>query len=174
MLKIHIGLDLSSTVCGFAVIDDNEKILHLTAINISKLKHPKEKCNKIFEELDKWKSHEILSITVEEPVLGFTQGKTSNHTITMLIRWNGIFCYVLEDLYKISPILADVNTARKTIFGKCREKGKTGKEYTKIRLYERFDLTPWTITNKKGNEDKKMEDIRDGLVCALYGKSQTK
>ena len=30
-------------------------------------------------------------------------------------------------------------------------------------------MTAWTILNKKGNEEKRMEDVRDAIVLSLAG-----
>ena len=60
-------------------------------------------------------------------------------------------------------------TARKKAFGIARIKGIKSKVFVKEQVEKLYDMQPWTILNKKGNEEKRMEDVRDAIVLSLAG-----
>ena len=68
---------------------------------------------------------------------------------------------------KIESIHAQ--TARKKALGAARCKGIKAKVFVKEQVEKLYDMTAWTIYNKKGNEEKRMEDVRDAIVLSLAG-----
>ena len=59
-------------------------------------------------------------------------------------------------------------TARKKLFGKSREKGKTAKEFVKEQINCLYNLEKYIKLTKTGLWDKRNLDSYDALVCALY------
>ena len=59
-------------------------------------------------------------------------------------------------------------TARKHLFGKAREQGKTAKEFVKEQINCLYNLEKYIKLTKTGLWDKRNLDSYDALVCALY------
>lgn len=160
-----LGLDISSNVVGYAISEDN-KILDCGFIDISKVKSYKDKSNVIIEGLT---GKTFDTISVEETLAGFSFGGTSMQTILTLAKNKAVICYILEEYYKIPINFYNVVTMRKKVFGIGRIKGVKPKIFVKQQLETLFpDVKNFYKLNKKGNEDKKNEDLRDAVVVSLY------
>lgn len=160
-----LGIDLSSTVCGYA-ISENGKILDTGFIDISKYDTYKSKANVIIDIL-KNKSFDIIQ--VEETLANFSFGRTSQQTILKLAINKAVICYILEEYFKVKILSINVNTMRKQLFGKCRIKGMKSKDFVKHHLELLLpEVKNFTVTNKKGNWDERNGDMYDAIVCALY------
>jgi len=162
---VILGLDLSSTVCGYA-ISENDKISDAGFIDISKYDTYKLKANGIIDVL-KNKSFDIIQI--EESLANFSFGRTSQQTILKLAINKAVICYILEEYFKVKILSINVNTMRKQLFGKCRIKGIKTKEFVKSELEHLYpDVIKFTIKNKKGNWDERNSDMYDGVVASLF------
>jgi hypothetical protein len=164
---ISLGFDASSTVVGFAFTED-KKILDAGFIDISKIKTNREKANYVFSTIDKNPlTAKVGRIGLEGSLSGF--GGPSNRSVVILLaRWNAIFEHMLNDHYKVPVHLVNVLSARKQVFGKATMKGVKPKPYVKLMLDQMYDMTQWQTKNKKGNIDKRVEDVYDGIVISLY------
>jgi Holliday junction resolvasome RuvABC endonuclease subunit len=160
-----LGIDLSSTVCGYAISNEG-KIIDGGFIDISKLVSYKEKAKCIIGVL-KHKSFE--KIQVEESLASFTFGKSSQQTILKLAMNKAVICYILEEEFKVEILSINVNTMRKQLFGKCRIKGVKSKDFVKAELEKLMpEVKQFAVLNKKNNWDEKNGDMYDAIVCALY------
>jgi len=168
---IFLGLDLSTTTCGWAFTENNslnnKNILDCGFLDISKFSSHKEKAEFIISELDK-KSIVFDEINLEAALGGWSGGGGNMQTVIKLARWNAVFEYILSENYNIKINLSNAVTMRKQILGKCFIKGVKPKDFVKEHLEKMYDLNKWLILNKKGNEDKRMSDIRDAIICSLY------
>lgn len=162
---VILGIDLSSTVCGYAIYNTG-KIIDGGFVDISKFTSYKEKAKHIIDIL-KHKSFE--KINVEESLASFTFGKSSQQTILKLAMNKAVICYILEEEFKVEILSINVNTMRKQLFGKCRIKGVKSKEFVKSEL-ERLmpDIIKLTVLNKKGNWDERNGDMYDAVVASCY------
>ena len=100
------------------------------------------------------------------------KSKTSESVSLSVVNTDGIFV-----LYKVavwfaiillSIFYANAVTMRKQLFGISRVKGMKPKDFVKEKLDAMYDMTQWTILNRNGVPDKKMEDIYDAVVVACY------
>lgn len=164
MDMIHLGLDLSSTTCGWA-LTENKKIIDAGFFDISKVKTYKEKAKIIMDGLVN-KKFEVVNI--EETLSGFAMGRTRQQTILMLAKNKAVISYILEEAWKIKINFANATTMRKQLFGKARIKGMTGKEYVKSRIEAMYDVSAFQVVTKRGNTDKRIEDIYDAIVVSCY------
>jgi hypothetical protein len=165
---IICGLDASTSTVGWSFSDDGF-VFDAGFIDISKLNTTKEKCFCVISLL-KNKTNNIHHINLESPLLGFGFGKSSQQTIIKLIKFNGLLEYLLSEEFKIPVNLINVNTARKKVIGMARIKGLSGKELVKQELPKIItNLSKFDVLNKKGNIDKRVEDIRDSIIMSLYG-----
>jgi len=159
-----LGLDLSSTVCGFAITED-KKIIDCGYFDISKVKTYKEKAQLIIDGLI---GKEFDSVNVEENLSGFSFGKTSQQTLLMLAKNKAVICYILEEHYKKKFYFANATTMRKQLFGKARVKGIKPKVFVKEQIEKLYDMTPWIKLNRNDVPDKKMEDVYDAIVVSVF------
>jgi Holliday junction resolvasome RuvABC endonuclease subunit len=138
-------------------------------IDISKQKTIKDKVYVIIDEFDNNKLiDDIEEIIIEDSLSSFASGFTSVQTIIKLAKINAVIAFVLEWTYDTKVNLVNPNTARKSLFGKARIKGKPAKEYVKEQVENMFNVSTFIKMNKRGNPDKRNIDAYDALVCALY------
>ena len=159
-----LGLDLSTSVCGFAIVD-NKVIMDAGFFDISKVIKYKDKAQIIIDGLV---GKEFGRINVEENLSGFAFGKTSQQTILKLAKNKAVICYILEEHYHLPMVYANAVTMRKQLFGISRVKGMKPKDFVKEKLNAMYDMTRWTTLNRNGVPDKKMEDVYDAVVVACY------
>ena len=165
---VVLGCDVSTTTIGYAFVE-NQKILDIGFIDISKKKTIREKAMFAFEELQDMKYfEEIDKICVEDSLSSFAWGKTSTQTIIKLAKFNAVFCFVMEWGFENGVESINPNTARKIVFGRSRQKGKTSKEFVRDQLEKRYNVKDFIKLNTRGNFDKRNIDAYDATVCALY------
>jgi hypothetical protein len=165
-----LGLDASTQTCGWAFSQSVFIIKDAGFIDISKFETNKEKGKFISNFFSK---HPLFSsvnhINLEAALSGFSGGFSSQQVIIKLSRFNAVLEYILSEELKIPINLINVNTARKKVLGMARIKGLSGKELVKQELPKIIpNLSRFDVLNKKGNIDKRIEDIRDSIIMSLY------
>jgi hypothetical protein len=167
---VILGFDCSTTVAGWA-FSENGKIVDAGFVDISNLTTNRDKVFLIIDTIEKRPLFpKIDHINLEAALSGFAGGFTSQQVIIMLSRFNAVFEYVITERWQKTVNLLNVNTARKKVFGKARVKGVKSKDYVQMSIpatvpnYEQFN-----VINKRGNVDKRMNDVWDAMVIALYG-----
>lgn len=162
-----LGLDASTTCCGWA-ITSGSIIVDCGFIDISKFDTNGEKSNYIISVIDKNENvSKISSINLEAALSGFS-GPANRAVIIKLARFNAVFEYIMSEHYKMKVNLVGAMTARKQVLGKATIKGIKPKEYVEVSMAKMYDLSRWEVKNKKGNVDKRIEDVRDSIVISLY------
>ena len=163
-----IGLDASTTTVGYAFVDD-KTVIDVGFIPIHKEKTIRDKIQVILDTLNELcPFSEVDKIYIEDNLSGFSHGRTSQQTIIKLAKFNAVLTYCLE--FAFGEIVEGVNpmTARKQLFGKAREQGKTAKEFVKEQINCLYNLEKYVKLTKTGLWDKRNLDGYDALVCALY------
>jgi Holliday junction resolvasome RuvABC endonuclease subunit len=163
-LMKSLGLDLSSTVCGFAITED-KKLIDVGYFDISKVENYKDKAQIIIDGLA---GKEFGRISVEENLSGFAFGKTSQQTILKLAKNKAVICYILNEHYHLPMVHANAVTMRKQLFGVSRIKGIKPKDFVKQKIETMYNMTPWIVLNRNGVPDKRMEDAYDAIVVSCY------
>ena len=170
---ITLGFDASTTTVGYAFIE-NKVILDAGYIDISDKDTSREKAWKVINII---KENPLIGkvnrIVLESALSGFAMGKAQQQILLKLAKFNAVFEYIVEDALSIKVTLVNVSTARKNAFGKAREKGIKSKEFV-LAMFKllNIDIKKWTVINRIGNEDKRMEDVRDAIVLGLYENDQ--
>jgi Holliday junction resolvasome RuvABC endonuclease subunit len=163
-----LGLDASTTTVGYAFVDD-KTVIDVGFIPIHKEKTIRDKVEVTLDALNKLCPFEdIDKIYIEDSLSGFLYGKTSQQTIIKLAKFNAVLVYCLE--FGFGEVVEGVHpmTARKHLFGKAREQGKTAKEFVKEQINCLYNLEKYIKLTKTGLWDKRNLDSYDALVCALY------
>lgn len=164
-----LGLDLSTTTCGYAINTDG-KIVNAGFFDISDVDTYKQKAEIIISGLV---GKPVFDrIHVEETLANFMFGRTSQNTLLKLAMNKAVICYILEEKYSKKVFSYNVNTMRKFLFGNCRAKGVKSKDFVKHQLSNKvpyiknFDV----IKKVKGSDrwDDRNSDMYDAAVVALY------
>ena len=160
-----LGLDLSTSICGWAISDENI-IINAGFFNISKVKKYKDKANIIINGL---LDQKFDKVNVEETLSGFKFGRTSQQTLLKLAKNKAVICYILEETWKVPIFYANATTMRKKVFGKASMKGVDSKEFVKQQIPLVVpNIKNFEKPNRDGNWDAHNSDMYDAVVAALY------
>ena len=165
-----LGFDASTRIVGYAFYD-GINVIDAGFIDVSMFETNKEKSLHVISMMDANENTKLVSkINLESALSGFMGGKTSQQTVILLARWNAVFEYIISEQWKLPVNLVNVMTARKAVFGKCRIKGMTGKEYVRQQIDLKFPyIHRFDKLNKRGTWDAHNEDIYDACVIAMAG-----
>lgn len=164
-----IGLDVSSTRIGIAVLDRDNQI-ELSKVIKLKSNLTLEERAAIFEsEMRKIeKKYVPLYVFMEAPAMLFRGGSTA-HVMAKLQRFNGMCSYICYKVFKEEAILYPANQIRKALGIKLpRKKGQTKRiiiEWVKQKYGDDFS---YTLTYK-GNPVPGTDDRADAILVALAG-----
>ena len=167
-----LGLDISTTRIGIAVLDGSDELLHSDLIKF-KSELPLEDRAAIFESIMRKveKKYSPMFVFVEKPAINFRSGSTA-HVMAKLQRFNGMCSYVCRRVFRDNPELIDVRQARKALGIKV-PRGKGTKslaknvviDYVKAAYEDSFS---YNLTYK-GNPQPGTDDRADAIVVALGG-----
>jgi len=166
-----LGLDVSSSKVGIAILDMDKKIITSDVIKF-KAETPLEERAKLLENklIKLQKYYFIREIFVEEPFIAFSGGATTAQTMAKLQRFNGMCCYSIYSIFQTTPKMVNVRSARNKLgikIPKGTKKGDTKKyiiEYVQVNHQEfTYNLTA------HGNPTPGTDDRADAIVVALYG-----
>lgn len=122
-----LGLDISTSVIGFTILDENESIVVMGHIDF-------KKCNDLWEKADHAKNilEKVVDdykpdvIYVEESLLGFSSGLSSAGTLFTLAKFNALISYFMYKKMGKPVVYIPVSSARKTVGIKLIPKKKCG------------------------------------------------
>lgn len=180
---IILGLDISTSCTGITIIDKSKNVILCGYIDTSKQKDLFSKANKVKEEFLKIsESYSINYIFVEENLQKFRPGFSSAKTLTTLSKFNGIVCYIANEIFlslKCLPTNINVVTARKSLGLNVQREKKCGIS-TKDQVINWVSADCKDITwptkvlksgPRKGQEilDQRSYDMADSYVIAAAG-----
>ena len=159
-----LGLDVSTAVVGYCVLDSNGTIVELDYVNLKKFKTLCSKSSNLITALRSInEKHKITEVYIEECLQRFSYGRSSAATITKLASFNGIVQYLSYDTYGIEPKLLNAMTARKLLGIKTQSKKKSGKD-VKQQVFEwvthYLDMS-WPTKILKGGPRKGTEVLKE-------------
>ena len=166
-----LGLDISTTRIGIAVLDADDKLLHSDLIKF-KSELPLEDRAAIFESIMRKVNTKYTPfyVFIEKPAINFRSGSTA-HVMAKLQRFNGMCSYACRKVFKENPELIDVRQARKALGIKI-PLGKGTKSLAKKVVIDHvealFENFQYTLTYK-GNPQPGTDDRADAVVIALGG-----
>lgn len=174
---MFLGLDISTSVLGWSIIDLDGKLLDYGYIDFTSKKLNLEtnlflKMNyfeKVFEPILSKYKEKITFVAIEEAAQKFTAGKSSAHTIFKLASFNfGVAHYVYKYLNK-EPIYVNVSTARKHLGIKVpKTLDKVDKKaYVLESCVSRY--SNFTVEKNRNDGYKKQYfDVSDSIVISTY------
>lgn len=174
---MFLGLDISTSVLGWSLIDTSGKLVDYGYIDFTPKKLKLETnlflkmdyFEKVFKPiLDKYKD-KITFVAIEEAAQKFTAGKSSAHTIFKLASFNfGVARYVHKSL-ALEPVYVNVTSARSKLGIKVpKALDKTAKKAYVLENIAARHPNLKIEKNKKLNYKKQFFDVSDSIVVASY------
>ena len=168
-----LGIDISTSVTAFTLLDDDGKIVLCEAVRLEKVKSIFDKSSSIKKYVTQINSnHNITVVYIEEPLMSFQQGMSSAKTISTLMRFNGIVSWICADIIGVEPQFISAATARKS-YGVKLEKGRKAKEVVFETVLDREPDFSVELT-AHGNPVPGSMDRSDSFIIAKAGYSQWK
>ena len=179
-----MGLDISTSITAFTLMDTDVPLanrhIKSDAIHLSKYKSIYDKARRIRDVFDDLtKEYQIDKIVAEEALQSFRRGLSSARTLSTLARFNGIVCYLAEDIFELPIELVNVTKARSSLGIKIdRKSEKTTKEQvlewvSSQKEFENFDWPTKCLKSgpRQGQtiNDKSCFDIADSSVVCMFG-----
>ena len=169
-----LGLDISTTMVGVAIIDPTTKNLVMSdGWDISKIDTLFEKAEFIGASLYTLRSeYNIKNVFVETALKKFLPGKSRADTIIKLAKFNGIVSWICFECFEIDPTYINVNTAR-SLYGLSFPRGTKGPQRKKMVIEAviekektsfQYEMARGGRNYKKGTDDK-----ADAIVIARAG-----
>ena len=168
-----LGLDISTTIVGVALIDDHGNLDLSEHSEISKQENLFEKAEVVGSLM--WElrtNHKIDYVFVETALKKFFPGKSRADTIVKLAKFNGIVSWICFDTFGEAPAFVNVNTAR-TLYGLSFPRGTKGPQRKKmvIEAVKDKEKTAFQYEMARGgkNYKKGTDDRADAVVIARAG-----
>ncbi len=177
-----LGIDISTSITGFAVIADGELVFY-SSVDLRKYKNifdktiaMKEKLLDLFEMYqcnneDKMafgnSDYPIEHIYIEQSLHMFMGGKSSAKTLSTLTRFNGIVSWLAFELFEIRPEFIGASTARKQAGIKV-PRGQKAKQVVLEHLLKTEPAFKIEYT-KHGNPKPESYDRADAIIVAKAG-----
>lgn len=164
-----LGLDISTSITGYAVINKDGTVMNIGSWDLrnkniypdfySKVLYIKKMLAKI--------PYPITDIYIEPALNMFMMGKSSAHTISTLIKFNGIVSWLCFEHFNLQPEYIPAISARK----KCGITIKRGQKAKNVVMEFLLDNEPGFIVEytKHGNPKPQYYDQADALVIAKAG-----
>jgi len=173
---VYLGLDLSTSICGYTILDQYGSIIVMSHIDLTKVKGELwDKVDVMKKEIKKLKeTYPIEHVFIEEPLSKFRRGKSNAHTIGLLMRFNGIVSYLIHQELGLTPEYYPVSHARKLcgviLLPKKKSKGKDHKQQTFEQMAKRDHFVGHVWPQKRTGKLKDYcYDEMDSFVVAFAG-----
>ena len=173
-----LGLDVSTSITGATLIDDNGNIVFNEAWDTRKFKDffdkaefIKERIKHVYgnygDHLNNVHSVGVRHIFIEQSLQSFRSGFSSAKTLSTLSRFNGVVSWVCFNYFRIKPEYIAATTARKL----CGIKVPRGNKAKDVVLRHVVATEPSFILEhtKHGNPKPDTFDRADSLIIAKAG-----
>lgn len=165
-----LGLDISTSITGATIIQDNKVIENFIWDTRNKRKFPSlyDKAAFIRRELiyieEKYK---IDSIYIEQSLQSFRSGFSSAKTLSTLSRFNGIVSWLCFKMFNLQPEMIAASSARK-LAGVGIKRGDNAKEKVLKFVVDNYPQIEIEYT-KHGNPKPGVYDMCDSIIIGLAG-----
>lgn len=170
-----LGIDVSTSITGAAVVDQSGKIIETNYCDLRKYKDFFEKCLHMREfcldMADKYcaefNKQGASAIYIEQPFSFFSSGGSSAKTMAALQRFNGVVSWMFYETFEIKPSYIGATQARKKVGIKV-PRGKKAKQVVMEHLIENEQDFKVEYTHA-GNPRPHFYDMADALIIARAG-----
>ncbi len=166
-----LGLDISTSITGYAIINLEGKLQEVGSWDMRNKNHFPDMFSKSLFIKEKLKEidYPIDHIFIEPALNMFMMGKSSSHTISTLIKFNGITSWMCFEEFGIQPQFIPAISARKKC-GITIKRGTKAKEQVFKFMIDNEPNFGYTVEyTKHGNPKPQYYDRADALVMARAG-----
>ena len=169
-----LGLDISSTMIGAAVIDPTTgDLVHCKGWDLSKIDNSYTKYETVGSELYALRrEYEIEHVFIETALKRFVPGRSRADTIIKLAKFNGVVSWLCFSELELEPTFINVNTAR-SLYGLSFPRGTKGPQRKKMviqAVIEREKTSfPYEMARGGKNYKRGTDDRADAVVIARAG-----
>jgi len=166
-----LGLDISTSITGYAIINLEGKPQEVGSWDMRNKNHFPDMFSKSLFIKEKLKEidYPIDHIFIEPALNMFMMGKSSSHTISTLIKFNGITSWMCFEEFGIQPQFIPAISARKKC-GITIKRGTKAKEQVFKFMIDNEPQFGYTVEyTKHGNPKPQYYDRADALVMARAG-----
>ena len=163
-----LGLDISTSITGYTILDYGGNILACNHIDLRKEKNFFKKIQIVNSRLENIEGeYPIEQVYVEQSLQSFRSGFSSAQTLSLLSKINGIVSWICYNLFYGEPKFIGATSARK----ECGIKVARGKKAKEVVLAFVLDSVPeFDIEYTKfGNPRPGFVDRADSYVIAKAG-----
>jgi hypothetical protein len=181
--NVILGFDISTTCIGLSIFDESGTFLELKHIklDVDKKILPEDRYlikADIFSEYLTFikEKYNVINIIVEDPL----QSSNNKFTVNALLRFNGICCYILYNLFKLSPLFIPIHDIRRALCPELltfkngkgtlsfKSKNLDPKEYIFSKINNLYPvLSNHWLYNKNGNLKSENYDMTDAMAVSL-------
>jgi len=163
-----LGLDISTSITGATIIDDDGNVILNEAWDTRKYKNFFKKACVIHEKLeDMSHKYKLTHIYIEQSLQSFRSGFSSAKTLSTLSRFNGVVSWMCYGFFNIEPEYIAATSARKKCGIKIPKGTKAKQEVIKFVLDNVPDVA--IMYTKHGNPRPECFDKADSWVVANAG-----
>ena len=163
-----LGLDISTSITGYTVLDYEGNILACSHIDLRKEKDFFKKIQIVNSQLELINdTHKIEQVYVEQSLQSFRSGFSSAQTLSLLSKINGIVSWLCYNMFYGEPKYLAATSARKL----CGIKIPKGQKAKKVSLQFVVDNVPGFEIQytRHGNPKAGYADRSDSYVIAKAG-----
>tara|TARA_R110000824_G_scaffold267631_5_gene456455 strand:+ start:494 stop:1036 length:543 start_codon:yes stop_codon:yes gene_type:complete len=168
---MYIGFDISTSITGVTVIDENGKMILNESWDTRKYKSFFKKASVIAENIEElalsFPSNKEKKIFIEQSLQSFRSGFSSAKTLSTLSRFNGIVSWVLYQTFEQEPEYLAAPTARKMCGVKVPRGTKAKERVLEFVLDSELDFCLEYTRN--GNPTPEAYDRADSFIIAKAG-----
>lgn len=169
-----LGLDISTSCVGIAIVDPETKMLISTeAIDLKKIESVFEKAEVVGATL--WqisRQNKITDVFIETALKRFIPGRSNADTIIKLAKFNGVVSFLAFDSFGVEPSYLNVNTAR-SYYGLSFPRGTKGPARKKMVIEAVIEKEKtafeWEMARGGKNYKRTTDDRADAIVIARAG-----
>tara|TARA_R100000234_G_scaffold119161_1_gene101350 strand:- start:1564 stop:2142 length:579 start_codon:yes stop_codon:yes gene_type:complete len=169
-----LGLDISTTMIGVAVIDEEaSRVIHSTGWDLSKIDNVYTKYETVGAELHELRiNYDITDVFIETALKRFIPGKSRADTLIKLAKFNGVISWLCFETWGKEPTFINVNTAR-SLYGLSFPRSTKGPQRKKmvIEAVIEKEKTDFSYEMARGGKNYKRgtDDKADAIVIARAG-----
>lgn len=163
-----LGLDISTSITGYTVLDYEGNIIVCNHIDLRKEKNFFKKIQIVNSRLESIvDEYEVESVYIEQSLQSFRSGFSSAQTLSLLSKINGIVSWLCYNLFYGEPNFLGATSARK----ECGIKVPRGQKAKEVVLQFVLDNVPEFDVEytKFGNPRPGYGDRADSYVIARAG-----
>ena len=168
-----LGLDVSTSSTGWAVLDKTGNVVEMGSFRLDKLDGLFNKAAAVNSGLKELRSKypEISKVSIEEPLQGFRRGLSSASTLLTLGRFNGMVSWQSFVIFGFDPIFINSSVARNSLgikISKTRDTKEQIMEWVEVVTGLSLPRRVVKAGKKKGQVvyDNGVNDAADAYVMA--------